>query len=237
MPRFADEIRETLRSFPGMTDRELMDHLRGSDKKQNQAHQECRHLERRGRIIRARRDDGRIGNFLAGSELRNVLQDSERDAPVTSAMTRSSRPLSRPDSQTVFLVSCVSKKCQSPVPARDLYLSHFFKKARRFVEARNGRWLILSAKHGLLAPDEVVAPYEQTLIRMGAGDRRAWSEHVLKQIDKRIPEAERVIFLAGQRYREHLIGPLADRGVRVEVPMEGLKIGEQLSWLDQHADP
>lgn len=237
MPHFADEICDTLRSHPGMSDRELMDHLRGRDKKQNQAHQECRILEGRGHLVRKRREDGRIGNFLAGSETPGISQGSQRHASTPPVATNKTQPVSRSDSQSVFLVSCVSRKRQSPAPAKDLYLSDFFVKARRFVESREGRWFILSARHGLLSPDEIVAPYERTLNSMGVADRRAWAERVLKQIDERIPEAERVIFLAGQRYREHLIKPLADRGIGVEVPMQGLKIGEQLSWLGQHAEP
>jgi hypothetical protein len=44
-----------------------------------------------------------------------------------------------------------------------------------------------------------------------------------------------VVFLAGERYREFLARHLASRGVEVSVPMEGLRIGEQLSWLGQHS--
>ena len=41
-----------------------------------------------------------------------------------------------------------------------------------------------------------------------------------------------VVFLAGQRYREYLEGPLRGRGLAVCVPMEGLRQGQQLSWLN-----
>lgn len=44
-----------------------------------------------------------------------------------------------------------------------------------------------------------------------------------------------VVFLAGQRYREFLADHLKSRGIVVEVPMEGLRIGQQLSWLGRHA--
>jgi hypothetical protein len=38
--------------------------------------------------------------------------------------------------QTVFLVSCVHEKLAQPAPARELYRSAWFLKARRYVEAR-----------------------------------------------------------------------------------------------------
>ena len=39
--------------------------------------------------------------------------------------------------------------------------------------------------------------------------------------------------LAGDRYREFLTPMLQARGVQVDVPMQGLRIGEQLRWLDR----
>jgi hypothetical protein len=42
---------------------------------------------------------------------------------------------------------------------------------------------------------------------------------------------ERAVFLAGHRYREFLTPLLLERNVSVQVPMQGLRIGEQLSWL------
>jgi hypothetical protein len=39
---------------------------------------------------------------------------------------------------------------------------------------------------------------------------------------------------AGQRYREFLVEPLQRRGIKVEVPMANLALGEQLAWLSEH---
>ncbi|MCH8155291.1 MAG: hypothetical protein IH786_08520 [Proteobacteria bacterium] len=137
----------------------------------------------------------------------------------------------RDPSGTVYLVSCVSKKRSSTAPAKDLYLSDWFIKARNFVEARGCPWFILSAEHGLIAPDDILDPYEKTLNTMSALDRRRWAEMVLSQMSEKMPKAKSVIFLAGQRYREFLVERLRNQGVSVEVPMVGLRIGEQLAWL------
>ena len=77
----------------------------------------------------------------------------------------------------------------------------------------------------------MIAPYERTLNTMGVADRRAWAARVAAQLAEAVPDLSRVVFLAGERYREFLARHLADRGVEVSVPMEGLRIGEQLSWL------
>ena len=136
--------------------------------------------------------------------------------------------------RTLHLVSCVSKKAEHPAPARDLYLSAWFMKARAYVESRGGPWFILSAEHGLLPPCHVIPPYERTLSRMGVADRRVWAKRVTEQLDTSGIHADRIIVLAGLRYREFLMPALQARAASVEIPMEGLGIGEQLAWLEAH---
>ena len=138
-----------------------------------------------------------------------------------------------PNNRTIYLISCVSKKRATPARARDLYKSELFRRARAYVETTGCPWFILSAKHGLVDPDEVVAPYEQTLNTMRVAERRKWAEKVQAQMDERLPAAERIIIFAGKRYREFLMPYLRRRAAKVEVPMGSLRIGEQLSWLAQ----
>jgi hypothetical protein len=138
---------------------------------------------------------------------------------------------------TVYLISCVSQKRQYQCYARELYISKWFLKARRFVEASGFCWYILSAEHGLVAPDQIIAPYERTLNTMSFAERRAWSERVYEQLSTAVPGLSNVVFLAGKRYREFLTRYLLNRSIDVSVPMEGLRIGEQLGWLGQHSPP
>ena len=136
---------------------------------------------------------------------------------------------------TIYLVSCVSLKREQKCQARDLYVSDLFRKARWFVEASGCPWFILSAEYGMVTPDQVIAPYERTLNTMGVAARREWAKRVAAQLADAVPDLSRVVFLAGERYREFLARHLEGRGVEVSVPMQGLRIGEQLSWLAQHS--
>ena len=136
---------------------------------------------------------------------------------------------------TIYLVSCVSQKQDQASPARDLYVSDWFHKARRYAEESGCPWFILSAEYGLVAPDQVVAPYQRTLNRMAVAERRAWANRVDRQLTEAVPELAAVVFLAGERYREFLAEHLAKRSVAVSVPMEGLQIGKQKRWLLQHS--
>ncbi|MDE3016768.1 MAG: hypothetical protein KGI29_07635 [Pseudomonadota bacterium] len=133
----------------------------------------------------------------------------------------------------VYFVSCVGQKRTTPAPAKDLYISDWFKKARHYAENAGYPWFILSAEYGLVDPHQVISPYEKTLNTMPVVTRRQWAQKVGAQLDKTMPQLKRAVFLAGSRYREFLGDHLQQRGIIVEVPMEGLRIGEQLSWLAQ----
>lgn len=132
---------------------------------------------------------------------------------------------------TVVLVSCVSQKRARATAAKDLYVSDWFVKARAYAERLGVPWFILSAEYGLVDPDAVIAPYEKTLNTMSSPARRDWADRVFSQLRSAAPDARSVVFLAGARYREFLAERLRARGITVEVPMQGLRIGEQLSWL------
>ncbi|MEY9138456.1 hypothetical protein ABIE79_009984 [Bradyrhizobium diazoefficiens] len=133
----------------------------------------------------------------------------------------------------VAFVSCVKTKADSARPAEQLYISPWFVMARRYAERNSDRWFILSAAYGLLDPDRVIEPYEKTLNDMPIADRRGWAKLVTKQMDLAGVRGNEAIVLAGINYRRHLNMALLDRFAEVEVPMEGLMLGQQLSWLSK----
>ena len=133
--------------------------------------------------------------------------------------------------KTVALVACVGKKADRPMPAGELYASDWFRKASAYATQVSDAWYILSAKYGLVSPDTAIAPYEQTLNKMPVRERRAWAKRVLRDLAAILRPGDQVVILAGQRYRADLVNPIRQMGCRVQIPMEGLKIGEQLRWL------
>lgn len=141
-------------------------------------------------------------------------------------------PVAAGTGDALYLVSCVKTKRNAPAPAKDLYVSPWFRKARAWVDGTGDPWRILSAKYGLVHPDEEIRPYEQTLNAMTVKDRRAWAEGVLAGIEICLDDVDTVVFLAGQRYREFLEPTLRGRGLTVCVPMIGLSQGRQMQWLN-----
>jgi cytoplasmic iron level regulating protein YaaA (DUF328/UPF0246 family) len=131
----------------------------------------------------------------------------------------------------VILVSCVKSKRTVPSEAQDLYTSDLFISMRAYAEKNSDEWFILSAEHGILHPSEVIAPYEKTLNRMPKVERLEWAEKAQRRISELIPSDASIVILAGERYREHIVTFLRERGNLVEIPMAGLKFGFQLRWL------
>ena len=138
-------------------------------------------------------------------------------------------------SGALVLVSCVKSKRLAPAPARELYTSPLFTMARAIVEHQGAEWRILSALHGLVDPNQVIEPYEHTLKGKSVSARRSWAEGLLPQLLPLAKEFGRVVFFAGEDYRAFLQEPLRRSGVSVEVPMQGLSLGQQLAWLSNHS--
>lgn len=136
--------------------------------------------------------------------------------------------------RSITLVSCVGKKRSESSPAKDLYQSPWFLKARHYVESRKWEWYVISAKYGLVHCDQILEPYEQTLNNMPAEERKAWASGVFEQILQNFPSGGKVRFFAGERYREYLTPLLENAGYTVEIPLQGLGIGQQLAWFDSH---
>jgi cytoplasmic iron level regulating protein YaaA (DUF328/UPF0246 family) len=137
---------------------------------------------------------------------------------------------------TVYLISCVRTKRDTPSQAKDLYQSDWFKKARRVAEAFSSKWFILSARFGLVRPDDVISPYDQTLNHMDITARREWAQVVQRQMDIAMPNATKIVVFMSEPYREFLMDYLSRRADNVEVPMAGLWIGAQLRWMGRRVD-
>lgn len=132
-------------------------------------------------------------------------------------------------SAIIVLIACGKSKRPTSLPARDLYTGDLFRKSMAYASALLPDAIyILSAKHGLVNPDEIITPYDLTISRMPRSMRLKWAERVFRQISfVSDPNSDRFIILAGNDYRRHLMPRLS----HAEAPLAGMPIGRQLSWL------
>lgn len=131
--------------------------------------------------------------------------------------------------KNIVLISCVSKKLDRKSTAENIYTSSFFLKKLTYAKSLKPSGIfILSAKHGLLKLTDEIEPYDKTLNKMRVNERKEWSKVVVNQL-KSVADLKKdqFTFLAGNKYRKYLLTELD----QVKIPMQGLKIGEQLQWL------
>lgn len=123
-------------------------------------------------------------------------------------------------------------KKDSPCCAKDMYISALFKKMYRYARSLNPDFLyILSAKYGVLSPNDVIEPYNVTLKKLGANQKREWARMVKTQLDARhVNYNEEAVFLCGKSYREN-ISRLFRKSY---APLAKLRLGEQLEFLDKN---
>lgn len=123
----------------------------------------------------------------------------------------------------IGLVACSGDKRHGRHRAADLYQSTLFRKSREYAEKNCDIWFILSARHGLVRPDDQIESYDQTLNEMPMDQRKEWSARVRQQLHPY--QGDDIVVLAGNRYCEWT------DGFKVTRPMQGMGIGQQLQWL------
>ncbi len=137
----------------------------------------------------------------------------------------------------VALVACSKTKAPAPAAAQELYLGALFQAARGYAQREADVWFILSARYGLLFPEQIIQPYDDTLTRYSREQRQAWAARVIRELPYGLAVAAPLsllhteptwLLLAGRAYTEYLLPQL---GGRIETPLAGLAIGRQLAWL------
>jgi hypothetical protein len=133
--------------------------------------------------------------------------------------------------KTVVLVACVATKINKPAPAENLYDSDLFKKSMAYAHklTDSNDIYILSAKHHLLPIKKVIKPYDMTLNDFSAEEKEQWASTVISELKNKgyDLDKDKFVFLAGVNYRKYL----EDKLQNIEIPLKGLRIGQQKAKL------
>ena len=131
----------------------------------------------------------------------------------------------------VVLVASSGAHGPAPVPVATLFRSPGFASARAQAEQSGYPWFVLSAKHGLLDPGDVVSPYDVQIDERSASYRAAWGEWVVAQLSERVQlEGVTVEVHGGVDFAQPLRQPLSRRGASLDLPLPG-------SWREpEHGD-
>ena len=127
------------------------------------------------------------------------------------------------------------------IEAGDAYCSPLFQKSKQWAELRGYPYAIISAKYGLIFPDEVIQDYDLTLNELNKKQLENWKRNVAEQIEdygrwkvgvESWEDMPRIIALAGKSYTDNLEDALEYR-IEIEEPLKGLQVGERLSKLNE----
>jgi len=123
----------------------------------------------------------------------------------------------------VVLVGSSGAVADGVQPASRLFRSSGFARAREHAEAAGHPWFVLSGKHGLLDPDDVVGPFDVLFGDQSLGYRTAWGEWVVAQLADRVRLTGTTVEVhGGVDFAQPLRTPLARRGAGLEIPLPGM---------------
>jgi hypothetical protein len=129
----------------------------------------------------------------------------------------------------LYLIACSQSKLDRAAPARALYTGQAFKLAIKAAEAAQADILILSALHGVLYPEDIIAPYNCYLGGLPTMERVIWSTITAAQL--RPYKDRHAVILAGKHY-----AAACDEFTDKREPLKGLGIGQQLRVLKNAAE-
>jgi hypothetical protein len=149
--------------------------------------------------------------------------DGDIDVPArTWAKWVAAARAGQPKPYQLGIIACSASKADRPLPARELYTGELFKRSLAVAESRCGRVVVLSARHGVLDLDAVIAPYDFRLPTKKEPLAR-WAASV----NASLPAATKVLCLAPRSYWGGLEGLRANLAEVWDTPLKGLGIGEQ----------
>lgn len=133
-----------------------------------------------------------------------------------------------------IIVGCGRRKKKSATQARTLYVSERFRTCRAVAETLSAPYLILSALHGLIAPDTTLDPYDLDLCTLPEEARRFWANSALNYL-YRTNEGDPIILLASGAYAESIMAcnALREEPLPISAPLAQIEKRYHQDWLDQ----
>ncbi|MFI5274517.1 MAG: DUF6884 domain-containing protein [Ktedonobacterales bacterium] len=116
--------------------------------------------------------------------------------------------------------------------------SPVFRRARDYCLRAFPEWYILSTRHGLLTPQQVIGPGEERpLLALTAEERLGCARAIATALDERLrrtTEPVTFVLFASQAYADLL--KRAAPHQRFELPLSGLTLGQRLRWYDERLE-
>ncbi|HFT5899554.1 TPA: DUF6884 domain-containing protein [Bacillus cereus] len=138
----------------------------------------------------------------------------------------------------ICIIPCGKKKIwdkhsdYGPMEAKDVYISPFGKACEAYATMFFENWVILSAKHGFLRPNDIVLE-NYDLAFDSKSDEVINIEQLQKQmVDKSLLQFDEIVLLAGKKHKKVVTKLYPEE--MITYPLEGCKgIGYMLQRLKE----
>ena len=135
-----------------------------------------------------------------------------------------------------IVVSCAKQKIwdrlpeAGPTPAKDAYISTYFRLCRGFAEKYGTSWAVFSAKHGIIPPDFIIREnYDVSFKRQRSPFPATRLYRQLAEMN--IKKFDRVVFLGGKSYYKKLEQVCRHLDCSLHNPLTHLFIGQRMKLL------
>lgn len=136
--------------------------------------------------------------------------------------------------EPLFALPCGRRKLRSAAPARLMYASPRFGRLRSIAEILAADYCVVSAKHGLLDPDQVIEPYDLDLVSLSAEARELWAREVLSQLAGRGGHRPFILLTTGAYLSELLAANCRrEQPLTLFTPFAGLSEASEDEWIEQ----
>ena len=137
--------------------------------------------------------------------------------------------------KTLVIVPCSKNKIWSKwphlkkVPAKDAYISPYFRLCKLYAEKFSDKWVIFSGKYGIIDQNTPIENYDSKLLYKKIDKK--FSHMIKKQLGELLAEYDIVVSLCGGDYFRVIEEIIGDNRVKVYNPLSGLKIGKRMKKL------
>lgn len=134
------------------------------------------------------------------------VHEPETNTPVYTGPT---------NGKTLVITGCCKEKLDHATPAKDLYQGRLFKLVRQYAELNNLDWVIISAMHGLVRPEQVIEPYEAQIKTIA--DVKRVTALVMPVLGTFWGDYAKIIVIMGKKYRQVIDPPLSQLAPRQQI--------------------
>lgn len=118
------------------------------------------------------------------------------------------------------------------VKAKDAYISPYFKLCRKFAEIIKARWLIFSAKYGLIPP-EFIIPDNYNVSFNKNYDKSILTKIINQAEEYKIYRFNKIYSFCGENYNEilHIVLKPYKKSLIIPFPEHMRTIGKRQKWI------